>query len=109
MALNLEELEACMVRAATPLLRIATAPQVGAVRDGFAKIATAISEIEAEVAAGRLDAESAKLLLEMEKDDVRTLLLACEGIEKLAIESAINAALDEVRPLVNIALGFILV
>jgi hypothetical protein len=45
----------------------------------------------------------------MQKRATRTVLMTAEGLGALAVEKAINAALDVVRPVVNRVLGFALV
>lgn len=44
----------------------------------------------------------------MQKSATRSVLLTAEGLGELATEEAINAALDVARPIVNAALGFLL-
>jgi hypothetical protein len=53
--------------------------------------------------------EQASLLVDMQKNSLKIVLLSEEGLGLLAAEAAINAVLDAVRTAVNTALGFILI
>lgn len=106
MPIDIATLAEQMTKAALPILK-EVAPSIGGyVRGECAKLAQTIATIEAEHAAGQMSDEEAKLLIEMQKGAMRTVLLSAEGLGLLAVEKAINAALDAVKPLVNAALGF---
>jgi hypothetical protein len=51
----------------------------------------------------------AKLLIQMQKNTIKMVLLSVEGLGLLAAEAAINAAMDAIRTVVNTAIGFALV
>jgi len=86
------------------------APSIGAyVKGECAKIAQTFTTIEAGVLAGQISQEEAAVLLDMQKSATRTVLLSAEGLGMLAVEQAINAALDVVKSVVNAALGFALI
>jgi transposase len=72
------------------------------------KIAISIRQIAELYASGIIDAEEARLKLEIQKNTSRTMLLAVKGIGILTAEQAINAGLGVVRGAVNTALGFAL-
>lgn len=55
---------------------------------------------------GKINEQQAKYYLEIHKSSVRIVLLAIEGLGILAVESAINAALDVVKTTVNAAIGW---
>ena len=55
---------------------------------------------------GKITEEKAKLYLEMQKGSMRIVLLTIDGLTILAVENAINAALDVVRNTVNTAIGW---
>ncbi|GAB3661689.1 hypothetical protein GCM10028791_36380 [Echinicola sediminis] len=57
---------------------------------------------------GKINEEQAKHYLEIQKSSVRIVLLTIEGLGILAVEAAINAAMDVVRDTVNTALGWTL-
>jgi hypothetical protein len=86
------------------------APSIGGYVQGeCAKIAQTFVTIEAGVQAGEISQEEAAVLLDMQRSATRTVLLSAEGLGMLAVEQAINAALDVVKSAVNGALGFALI
>ena len=74
----------------------------------FRKLGQTITFIGEKTAAGELTEDEARLLLEMQKNAARAVLLTLEGMALLAAEAVINAALDGVKGTVNAALGFAL-
>jgi len=72
------------------------------------KLAQALVMIESLKAAGRINEEQAALHLEIQKNASRTVLLTIEGLGILAVEAALNAALNVVKDAVNSAIGFAL-
>lgn len=72
------------------------------------KIAASLVEIEQLRAKGAITEEQASLLVSMEKNTFKIVMLSIEGMGLLAVEAALNAALDVVRTAVNTALGFAL-
>jgi hypothetical protein len=50
--------------------------------------------------------EKALIHVDIQKNSFRTVLLTIEGLGILAVEKALNAALDVVRKTVNTAIGF---
>lgn len=55
---------------------------------------------------GRINEEQAKLYIEIQKSSVRIVLLTVEGLGILAVEEAINAALNVVKTTVNTTIGW---
>ncbi|MDN3669151.1 hypothetical protein QWY93_07405 [Echinicola jeungdonensis] len=55
---------------------------------------------------GKINEAQAKHYFEIQKSSVRIVLLTIEGLGILAVEDAINSALDAVRDTVNRALGW---
>lgn len=72
-------------------------------------IAEGIVLVEKLHLANAVTDEQAKLLFEMKKNTAKIVLLSIEGLGILAVEQAINAALDVVRDAVNGALDFTLI
>jgi hypothetical protein len=62
-----------------------------------------ISQLKLE---GKITEEQAKYYVNIQKSSVRIVLLTIEGLGILAVESAINAALDVVKTTVNTAIGW---
>lgn len=75
----------------------------------FQKIAQTIVSIGEQRAAGTINNQQAELLLDMQKNASRAVLLTIEGLGILAVEEAINAALGAVSKAVNTAVGFVLI
>ena len=55
---------------------------------------------------GTINEEQAKLHLDIYKNTVRINLLTIQGLGLLAVEAALNAALDVVRTVINTTIGF---
>ena len=73
------------------------------------KFAQSLVMIESLKAAGKIDEDEANLHLEIQKNATRTVFLTVKGLGILAVENAINAALNAVKGMVNTALGFALI
>jgi hypothetical protein len=55
---------------------------------------------------GKIDEEQARMYMEIQRSSMRVVLLTIKGLGILAVENAINAALDVIRGTVNTALGW---
>jgi hypothetical protein len=109
MAIDVKTLADDMFGAAWRVLS-AKAPEIETYATGeFKKIAQTMATIEAARVLGQISPEQAALLLDMQKSASRSVLLCAAGVELLAAEAAINAALEVARPVVNKAIGFALV
>jgi hypothetical protein len=109
MAIDVQVLATTMFQAAWKVLK-EKAPDVEGYAEGeFKKIAQTIATIEAARLRGQIAPEQASLLFDMQKSATRSVLLCSSGMELLAAEAALNAALDAARPLINTAIGFALV
>jgi hypothetical protein len=75
----------------------------------FNKLGATCADIGRLYATGQASEGEARVLFEMQKNTARTVMLTVEGMGLLAVEAAINAALDVVRVAVNDTLGFVLV
>ncbi|MHC5056085.1 MAG: hypothetical protein ACYTKD_15375 [Planctomycetota bacterium] len=72
----------------------------------FKKLGESLLMLERMKLAGELHEDEARLYLDIQKNALRAVILAVEGIGLVAAENAINAALGAVRNAVNKALGF---
>ena len=82
-------------------------PQVKDFAEGeFEKLARTLVQIEKLKATGQISEAEAGVLLEMQKNTARAVMLALEGMTLLLVEQAINAALGAVKDVVNGAIGF---
>ncbi len=57
---------------------------------------------------GMIDEEESRLLLDIQKSAMRSVLLCVEGMGILMVEQAINAAINSIKSVVNTAIGFVL-
>ncbi len=71
-------------------------------------IAQNIIDIEEMNVSGAITQEQALLMIGMQKNAFKIVLLSEEGLGLLAVEAALNAALDAVKTAVNTAIGFAL-
>jgi hypothetical protein len=72
------------------------------------KLAHTLVMIETLIVSGKINQEQADLHLAIQKNATRSVLLTLEGLGLLAVEAAINAALNVVKESVNTAVGFVL-
>lgn len=72
------------------------------------KMAQSLIMIEKLVLSGQINEEQAKLHFQIQRNATRMVLLTIEGLGIIAVEQAINAALDVLRDTVNKALDFTL-
>lgn len=75
----------------------------------FEKLAKTLAQIVKLKTTNQITEGEASVLLEMQKNTARAVMLALEGMGLLLVEQAINAALQVVKDTVNAAIGFDLV
>jgi hypothetical protein len=108
MSINVDELLAAMLAAAEGVLSEKW-PEIQDYAETELKgIAEGIALVERLYLAGQITQEQARLLVEMKKNTARIVMLTAKGLGVLAVEQAINAALDVVKEVVNGALDFAL-
>ncbi|MEI6265466.1 MAG: hypothetical protein WCP74_10180 [Sphingobacteriia bacterium] len=71
--------------------------------NSFAENIKLIAELKMK---GKITEEQARLYIDIQKNSMRIVLLTIEGLGILAVEAAINAAIDVIRSTVNTALGW---
>ena len=109
MAIDVQTLAQQMFQAAVPILQQGAQDAESFAKTEFTKIAQTIASVGEQVAAGQINQDQAKLLLNMQTSASRNVLLTLQGLALLMVESAINAALGVVKGTVNTALGFALI
>ncbi len=72
------------------------------------KLAENFVLIEKLKISGKITEEQAKFHYEIQKNASRSVLLAVDGMSLIAVEQAINAAMEVLKDAVNEALGFAL-
>lgn len=70
------------------------------------KIAHTLTMIETLKVSGKIGRKQAKILLDMQQQSSRVVILTIKGLGLLASEAAINAALKSVRDMVNGTIGW---
>ncbi len=70
------------------------------------KLADTLVMIERLKLQDKITREQAKLLLDIQRNTSRTVILTIEGLGLLAAEAAINAALKAIKDAVNTATGW---
>ncbi|MDJ0750601.1 MAG: hypothetical protein QNJ11_14035 [Woeseiaceae bacterium] len=73
------------------------------------KLAQTLVMIEKLKVSGRISKKQADILLDMQKQTSRVVLLTIEGLSLLAAEAAVNAAMKSIRDAVNDAIGWRLI
>lgn len=106
--LTAEALVKPMLAAAAAALRERWPQTRNYARLEFNKFAQTVLMIQASYALGELSKTEAKLLLDIQRNAMRSVLLTLEGLGLISVERAINAALKAVRDAVNAAIGFAL-
>ncbi len=71
--------------------------------NSFAENIKLIAELKIQ---GKITEDQAKLYIDIQKSSMRIVLLTIEGLGILAVEAAINAAIDVIRSTVNNALDW---
>lgn len=74
----------------------------------FDKLARSLVSIGKMTVDGTITEQEAAALLDIHKNTTRTVFLTVQGLGLLAVENAINAALDAVKDTLNAALGIAL-
>jgi hypothetical protein len=72
----------------------------------FSSLAANVKLIASLKAEDKITEEQARLYMDIQKSSIRVVLLTIQGLGILAVESAINAALDIIRSTVNTAIGW---
>jgi hypothetical protein len=72
------------------------------------KLAQTLVQITTLRLSGQISAGEGAILLEMQKNATRAVLLALQGMGLILVEMAVNAALNAVKEIVNTAIGFAL-
>jgi hypothetical protein len=72
----------------------------------FRKFAQNIEDIKGMKSNGTITIEQARLQLDIQKNSIKTVLLTEEGLGLLAVEAAINAAIDVIKEAVNKIIGW---
>jgi hypothetical protein len=106
--LDVEALVKQMGNAALPHLKggAAKAKEFGKVE--AEKIARTAQMLAQGVVAGRIDKDEAKLILDVQKNASRSVLLTIKGLGIVSVEKAVNASMDVLRQAVKKATGVLL-
>lgn len=72
------------------------------------KLAQSLVDITKLTTSGKVNTQQAKALLRIHRNTTMIVMLTIEGLGVIAVENAINAALDAARKAVNTAAGIAL-
>lgn len=72
----------------------------------FTTLAQVLVQIQAAKLAGKMTEEECKILMDMQKKAVQSVLATTKGIGEIAAQKALGAALLSVAKSINEALGF---
>ena len=104
--INMEKLVKDMVGAASGVLKEKW-PSVKTYAEAeFKKLGETVIAVQKSKLTGNITEEEARLLLEMQKNAMRSVFLTVEGLGIIAVEEAINAAMAVVRSTINTAIGW---
>jgi hypothetical protein len=108
MALNIQDLLGPMLDAAKTVVGVQWPNIQNYAEKEMKEIGQKILDIEQMKLQGSTTDDKAKLLLEIQLNASKTVLLTVQGMTKIMAEQAINAALGAIRDVVNKATGFAL-
>lgn len=104
--INMEKLVKDMAGAATGVLKEKW-PSVKTYAEAeFKKLGETVIAVQKSKLTGNITEEEARLLLEMQRNAMRSVFLTVEGLGIIAVEEAINAAMAVVRSTINTAIGW---
>jgi hypothetical protein len=109
MSLKVSELMKTMLTAAKGELEDAWPEVKEYAETEFKKLAETTAMIARLYAEGKVSKKQGKLLLDIQKNTARMVILTIEGLGILAVERSINAALKAIKDTVNSALGWALI
>ena len=72
----------------------------------FKKLGETVIMIQKSKLTGEINEDEARLLMDMQKSAMRSVMLTIEGLGIIAVEQAVNAALAVARDTVNTAIGW---
>jgi hypothetical protein len=105
MALDPSQIAASMLKAAKGSLASDWPKARAYAEQEFKRLAQSLVDIGALVAAEAVNEQQARALVQIHRNTTQTVLLTIEGLGIIAVENAINAALDAVRTAVNKGVG----
>ena len=109
MSINVEELASSMVEAFRGVLSNQWPDVQEYAKSEAKKLAENFAMIHKLRITNQITEEQAKLMLDIQKNAARAVLLTVEGLGLIAVELAIKAALNVVAEAVNAAIGFDLI
>ena len=105
---DLEALVNAMGKAALPHLKAGAAKAKEFGKGEADKMARTAVMLAQGIANGTIDEEEAQLVLDVQKNASRSVLLTIKGLGIVAVENAINAAMDVLRQTIKAATGIVL-
>lgn len=106
--MHADELLKQMLKAAGQKLGMKVPAISGLAKSEFKKLSQNLVAIEKMKLNNTITEQKAKLQIEIQKNALKTVILTEKGLSVLAVEDAINAALDVISKTVNTSIGWIL-
>lgn len=106
--LDIDKIIKDMLSAAAASLRMDFKNLPEEAKNDFKELAQMLVEIEEAKALGNISQIAAENLLRTHTEAVKSRLLSYQVAGKVAVENAVNAALDSIRNAVNLAIGWTL-
>ena len=103
---NLRDILNAMTAAALNSLGTSAKEVSDSTQTEFEKIGQIVQTIVDKLATGELKQDGAKILFDMQKNSASGALLELKGLSELAVQKAINAALDVAKDGFNKLVGF---
>jgi hypothetical protein len=104
-SIDLEALVKDMGKAALPFLKAGAAQARDYGKAEAEKMARTAVMLAAGIKKGTIDATEAKLVLDVQKNASRAILLTIQGLGIVAVENAVNAAMNVLRQGIATAVG----
>ena len=106
MAIDVAKLAQQMLAVAVPPLGRGASEIEHFTEGEMTKLAVTVAAIEAAAKAGKVTAEVAAIQLQMQKCAAQSVFTTAEGLGIVAVEQALNAALNVAKGALNLALGW---
>ena len=106
MSVDIGELAQNMIAAASSSLGTSWQKARGTAEPQLEELARLAGEIAQKAVSKEISEPEAKVLLKIQWNTTKTVLLEIEGLAVLALEAAINAVLGVLQDTVNTTLGF---
>lgn len=106
MPINIPYLATEMLAAAKPILQNHWSEIKDYAEIEFKKFLSAAANIEDLLLEGKINQERARILINFQLKSIENVFLTIEGLQLIAVQNAINAAVSVVKDTINSSIGF---